>query len=334
MITILILGFIFSAVLQFAYLNKYDVISGLATRENFAVAKAILVSIGVGMILLNVEIAMGFASYHVKPFVLGGIILGGSIFGIGMAILGYCPGTLAISAGEGSIDAIIGIIGGILGGITYTILLPYISPIIGPDLGKISLASLLGNHNILFFIIVIIIGILFVYSAYLLHKQDKDKNNKWLYSGIALAILNIVVFSSFVTNRPIGASTSYPYVGDLLTGLTNNAYFQKIATPGNWEVIFLFGAFLGGFIISLFRKDFNVILLHKNWIKYKGESPMKRVIWAFVGGFILVFGARMAGGCTSGHILSGGMQFAISSLVFAIFVAIGLLVTGKIFYKS
>lgn len=42
----------------------------------------------------------------------------------------------------------------------------------------------------------------------------------------------------------------------------------------------------------------------------------------------------MAGGCTSGHILSGGMQLAFSSLTFAVFVFIGLLLTGKLFYRA
>jgi hypothetical protein len=41
----------------------------------------------------------------------------------------------------------------------------------------------------------------------------------------------------------------------------------------------------------------------------------------------------MAGGCTSGHILSGGMQLSVSSLVFAVFVFAGLLLTGKYFYR-
>jgi uncharacterized membrane protein YedE/YeeE len=42
----------------------------------------------------------------------------------------------------------------------------------------------------------------------------------------------------------------------------------------------------------------------------------------------------MAGGCTSGHILSGGMQLAFSSLVFAVVVLAALLVTGKLFYRK
>jgi len=331
--SILILGFLFGAILQYANLNKFNVISGLALRENFAVPKAIALSIGIGVILLSVEIALGMASYHVKPFILGGLLIGGLLFGVGMALLGYCPGTLAISFGEGSIDALIGIIGGLFGGLFYTIVLPYIKPILGTNMGAMSLNSLIGT-NTLFFIITIIVGVIFSYAAFILHKKDKNKDKKWILSGIALAILNLIVFSSVVTNRPIGASTTFPYVADLLTGFTDNNYFNAIKTPGNWELIFLAGAFVAGVIISLIRKDFKLILIHDNWKKHKNNSSTSRIIWSFIGGFILLFGARMAGGCTSGHILSGGMQFAFSSLFFAVFVFVGILITGRYFYKS
>ncbi|HID40043.1 MAG TPA: hypothetical protein EYP36_11085 [Calditrichaeota bacterium] len=120
----------------------------------------------------------------------------------------------------------------------------------------------------------------------------------------------------------------------MITNFTNNDYFNKIEGPGKWEMIFLFGAFISGLGISLIKKDFKIILLHDNWLKYKGSSSLKRIIWSFIGGFILIIGARMAGGCTSGHILSGGMQLAFSSLTFAVFVFIGLLLTGKVFYQT
>lgn len=97
---------------------------------------------------------------------------------------------------------------------------------------------------------------------------------------------------------------------------------------------FLSGAFISGVLISLLRKEFKITLIHSNWEKYKGSSAGKRIIWSFIGGFIIIFGARMAGGCTSGHVISGGMQLAVSSLVFAIFVFAGLLVTGKYFIKE
>ena len=331
---IILLGFLFGAILQSARLNRYNVISGMATLENLTVAKAIAVAIGVGAILINVEIGLGFASYHVKPFILGGIMLGGLIFGTGMAILGYCPGTMAISLGEGSLDALWGIIGGLLGGLIYTILLPSVQPILGPDLGSISLNSLLGSNPTVFYLLVFVIGAVFIATAFILNKIERKKDMTWLYAGIALAILNAVVFLSAVTDRVIGASTMFPYLADWLTGTTDNDYFTKIQKPGQWEVLFLGGAFVSGIIISLFRKEFKLRLIHDNWKKYKGTSSLKRIIWAIFGGFILIFGARMAGGCTSGHVISGGMQLAVSSLVFALFVFAGLLIPGRLFYRK
>lgn len=332
-VLILIFGALFGAVLQYASLNKYNVISGMARLDNLLVAKTIVLAIGVGALLITSEIALGLASYHVKPFLLGGILMGGLIFGAGMAILGYCPGTMAVSLGEGSWDALIGIIGGLFGGVVYTLLLPSMNGILGPNLGKISLNSLMGT-NILFFVMMFIIAAAFIFIAFWLHKKDKSKNQKWIYSGIALAVLNAIVFATAFTNRPIGASTSYPYVADVITGFTDNDYFEKIKTPGNWELIFLSGAFLAALVISMIKKEFKFTLIHSSWKEYHGESKGKRIFWAFIGGFILIYGARMAGGCTSGHILSGGMQLAMSSLVFGVFVFAGLLITGKLFYRK
>ncbi len=330
---ILIFGALFGLIIQYAKLNKYDVISAQSTLKNNTVIKTILLTIGLGSILLSVMIGLGLASFHVKPFVTGGIILGGLIFGSGMAILGYCPGTLAISVGEGSLDAFVGIIGGLFGGLTFTLLLPEIKGILGPNLGKISLFSLIGSNSILYYILVLAIGVTIIYAAFFIHKKENNSDEKWVVSGVLLALLNIIVFWSLTTNRPIGASTSYPYLADFLTNVTSNGYFTKIQTPGNWEMIFLFGAMLAAFIVSLLKKEFKLRLIYPNWEKYKGTSAAKRIGWAFAGGFILIFGARMAGGCTSGHIISGGMQLAVSSFVFAVFVFIGLLITGKVFYK-
>ena len=332
-VSILIFGFIFGAILQYASLNKYNVISGLAVLENFAVAKAIALAIGVGSILLTLEIGMGFASYHIKPLLLGGIVLGGLLFGAGMAILGYCPGTLAISLGEGSIDALIGILGGLLGGLIFTLFQPSIAGLLGPDLGSISLQSLSGS-NAVFYLLSFILSGLFIAVSFWLHKKDQTKDYKWLYAGIALAFLNAIIFLTATFDRPIGASTAFPYAADLLSGTTENSYFEKIKNSGNWQLIFLTGALLAGFMISLLKKEFKWVLIHSNWEKFKGSSKTKRIIWAFIGGFVLILGARIAGGCTSGHILSGGMQLALSSMLFAVFTFAGLLITGKLFYHK
>jgi uncharacterized protein len=333
-ITILVLGFLFGAALQYAKLNRYNVISGMATLENYAVAKAIATAIGVGVIIIAIEIGLGFASYHIKPVLLGGIAIGGVIFGTGMAILGYCPGTLPVSLGEGSVDALIGIIGGLAGGLFYTLILPSVQGILGPDLGNISLYTLLGEHKFLFYSVDFILGAAFILTAFWLNRKEKANDLKWMFAGLGLAILNAIVFLTIGTNRIIGASTAYPYVADLVTGTTQNNYFPKIMAPGKWEVLFLTGALVSGIVISLLRKEFKITLIHSNWEKYKGNSAAKRIIWSFLGGFILIIGARMAGGCTSGHVLSGGMQLAVSSLLFAAFVFAGLLITGKYFYRK
>ncbi len=332
-ILILVFGFLFGALLQSSRLNKYNTISGMARLEDFTVAKAIAVAVGVGAILLSIEIGLGYASWHVKPILLAGIVVGGLIFGAGMAILGYCPGTLPISLGEGSLDALVGIVGGIAGGIVYTLIQPSVQSMLGPDLGKHSLQSALGG-GILYFILVFVFGLALVATAFWLNRLENKKSYRWLYAGIGLAVLNCIVFLTSVFDRQIGASTTYPYLGDLITGLTQNEYFASTVKAGSWELIFLGGSFLSGLVISLIRKDFKIELIHTGWSKTEGNSPVKRIGWAFVGGFIMLIGARMAGGCTSGHVISGGMQLAASSLLFGAFVFAGLLLTGKFFYRK
>lgn len=100
-IIILSIGIVFGLLISYAGLNKYNTISGLSVLKDFTVAKTIMLVLGFGGILLIFEMMTGFAVFHVKPFYLVGTTLGGIIFGIGMSVLGYCPGTLPISLGQG-----------------------------------------------------------------------------------------------------------------------------------------------------------------------------------------------------------------------------------------
>ncbi len=334
MFGIFFLGFVFGIAIITARLNRFDTISGMATLEDLTVAKAMLFAIGLGIIILSFEIGFGFAGYHVKPFILGGVVLGGVLFGVGMAILGYCPGTLAISAGEGSLDAIIGILGGLLGGAVFTVVLPSIKGLLGPNFGKVSLESVLGSHGFVFYLLAVAIGMAMMAFAFYLDKIERGKSKKWLYSGIMLGVLNPIIFLKTVQNRPIGASTAFPYLADRIADLTSNSYFLKIQKSGNWELIFLTGAIVSAFVFSVLRKEFAFKMVYSRWENYKGGSKGKRAFYAFLGGFILIFGARMAGGCTSGHILSGVMQLSLSSFVFGIVVFANLVITGKLFYRK
>lgn len=332
-VLIISLGFLFGLFLQYAKVNTYNSISGMAVLKDFTVAKTIATAIGIGAIGLSIAIGLGYADFHIKPFLVGSVITGGLLFGTGMAILGYCPGTLPVSLGQGSVDALIGILGGLAASILFTLLSPTIHGALGPDLGKIALSSIVGSGSATYYILVGLIGAMLIAGAFWLQRIEKKKEMKWFLSAAGIALVALTIF--IVSDRVLGASTFYPYIADRLTGLTDNDYYIKqVQQSGFYEMKFLAGAFLSGLAYSLVKGEFKIRLLQENWIKLKGTSSTGRIFWAFNGGFLLLFGARLAGGCTSGHIISGGMQLAVSSWVFAIFVFAGFLTTGRFFYRK
>lgn len=330
----LLFGFLFGYFLLQAKLNRYDTISGMATLEDYTVAKAIMLALGIGSVLFGFEISMGMADFHVKTMIPWAQIFGGIIFGSGMAILGYCPGTLAISLGEGSVDALVGIIGGITGSLAFYAVAPELGFLYATELGKVSLHSVLGGFGPAYFIIVALWAALMIGGALYLNRMEKSTSKKWVYTGAGLAVLNGIMFMDITIGKPIGASSVFPYIGGMATGLTESDWFGKVTGSGSWQMIFLGGALLAGFLFSVIRKEFKLTLIHSRWAKYKGQSIPRRLVYAFLGGFLLLFGARMADGCTSGHVISGGMQMAFSSYLFALFTFAGLLVTGHFFYRK
>jgi len=91
--------------------------------------------------------AMGsIESLHIKNATLWGNLLGGGIFGVGMAILGYCPGTGVAAIGDGSRDAIFGVIGMVVGAALFAEVYPWFNEyLLKPlDLGKETLATITG----------------------------------------------------------------------------------------------------------------------------------------------------------------------------------------------
>ncbi len=153
----------------------------------------------------------------------------------------------------------------------------------------------------------------------------------WALAGVLFAVINLITF--IVANRPIGASTAFPYIGNVLFPVIENDYWKEIKTSGYWEAWFLLGGLVGAFITSKLTKTFRFTLTPVYWEKNLGMSTKSRVLFAFLGGFLLIFGARMAGGCTSGHMFSGGMQLAVSSLWFALFAFVGGLIVANILYR-
>ncbi len=159
----------------------------------------------------------------------------------------------------------------------------------------------------------------------------------WWMGGISMSLLFYFTFSNFGAERPIGASTGMAYLSTILFGLDAQQYqyTKEIEQSGAWEGVMLIGVFFGGLFMSFFvTKSFHISYIPTLWKERKNRSVKSRMLWSFIAGFLLVFGARLAGGCNAGHILSGGSQLALSGIVFAI-VALGTgVITGRFFYKK
>jgi len=159
----------------------------------------------------------------------------------------------------------------------------------------------------------------------------------WWMGGILMAGLLLIAFSIFGADRPIGASTYVPFFAGLIFDLDPEkySYLKEVKNAGSWEGVMLLGSLVGGFVTSVFiTKSFRFSLMPTGWRKYKNNSVLSRILWSFFSGFLLIIGARLAGGCTSGHFMSGMSQLAISSMIFGTVVMISLVITGKFFYNT
>jgi uncharacterized protein len=100
-----------------------------------------------------------------------------------------------------------------------------------------------------------------------------------------------------------------------------NRYYTVRAEAGlepkiGWYMMLLAGVFFGAWLSSWLSGDRSNTVVPPLWRWRFGSSKAKRFAAAFAGGVIMVFGARVAGGCTSGHGISGTLQLALQSWLF------------------
>jgi hypothetical protein len=137
-------------------------------------------------------------------------------------------------------------------------------------------------------------------------------------AGAALGAIAAV--SVAVLGHPLGASGAYQnlasYAGRIL--LPNNVFFRAVAPPEvGWQAILLGGVFLGALFASLLGRSFRW-----RWVPDEGfderfgPDPRARWLNAFLGAFLVEVGAGIAGGCTSGLAISGGVALSPGAFIF------------------
>ncbi|WP_456384363.1 YeeE/YedE thiosulfate transporter family protein [Persephonella sp.] len=175
MIKVFILGAIFGAIMQLGFLDRLSKVIGAFLLKDLTIPKALMIAMGVGAVFLYSAEYFGLIQFHIKPFYPVGVALGGLIFGIGMVIVGYCPGSMPEAVGEGRMDALLGIISGVIGGIIFTIYYPvyHSSFLHGKTIGAPTLTDLFGLEGLAKLLTGIAIGMTFVLLAFLIDRLEK-----------------------------------------------------------------------------------------------------------------------------------------------------------------
>lgn len=156
-------------------------------------------------------------------------------------------------------------------------------------------------------------------------------------AGIGIGLLSWLSF--LISGKPIATSTTFARTGGMIEKMitgekaTQRPYYKKIKLQINWQWMLVIGVVIGSFLSSVLSGDFQIgVWVPSLWASAFGDSALLRVIVAVVGGIILGFGARFAGGCTSGHGISGTLQLAVSSWISAILFFIGGIITAHIIF--
>ncbi len=159
--------------------------------------------------------------------------------------------------------------------------------------------------------------------------------------GAGIGVLSWITF--YFMGRELGISSTFVRLPGFLESflvprhIINTEYFSRslVGVPiFNWQFALVISIFVGAFVSSRLSGDVTKETIPILWKKRFGKSKRLRSICAFIGGVIILFGARLAGGCTTGHGISGTLKLVLASWVAVISMFAGGIVTAIILYKK
>ncbi len=158
--------------------------------------------------------------------------------------------------------------------------------------------------------------------------------------GAAIGVLSWLAFAT--VDKQVGITTAFEYTGALVEKAVvpqvPQAYLQEKAKDGktpkiDWEWMLVLGVFIGAYASSKLSGDRAPNeKVPPLWRWRFGDNPALRYLGAFAGGFLMMLGARIAQGCTSGHAISGTLQLALSSWMFAAIIFVVGIATAFVIY--
>ena len=156
-------------------------------------------------------------------------------------------------------------------------------------------------------------------------------------AGIGIGVLSCITF--LLSDKFIGCSAAFSRTSGMIEKLfrgnivAEKPYYKKFAPSIDWEWMLVLGVFIGAFLSARLSGQFQIAWVPNHWAAAFGNSLFTRWAVALVGGTIMGIGARWAGGCTSGHGISGTLQLAVSSWVAALCFFIGGILTATLVFS-
>ncbi|MCF8024950.1 MAG: YeeE/YedE family protein [Desulfobacteraceae bacterium] len=157
---------------------------------------------------------------------------------------------------------------------------------------------------------------------------------KWVPASFALAGIIIFIFATF--GPPASSSGFVSTLKGAIQVVAPDyveakAHYRMIPDTGSWIFAFVLGMAIGGFIAG---RTFSIQVrdIPEIWEKRFGNSRVKRYAATFAGGFLILFAARLAGGCTLGLFISGSTQLAVSGLLFGVLIFAFAMLTARIVF--
>ena len=166
------------------------------------------------------------------------------------------------------------------------------------------------------------------------------RKKKWspYLTGVLLGLLNL--FAIYYCHHALGASSAFTrYVGMIEKLIAPEHFatlkYYKIYKPyWNFTAIAVIGMLIGGYISARLSNDIKFRMIPKMWSKRFGSNKWIRIIASIIGGFCVGFGARMAGGCTSGQGISGGAFLSVSGWLAICFFFAGGIITAFLLFGN
>lgn len=156
--------------------------------------------------------------------------------------------------------------------------------------------------------------------------------------GVGIGVLSCFTF--LISGKALGCSTSFARSAGMIESLFRpkeveaKLYYQEFKPAVDWQWMLVVGMVIGALISSLLSGDFQWQWIPSKWEASFGADRVIRIAASLLGGILLGFGSRWAGGCTSGHGISGTMQLAVSSWISAICFFIGGVSAALFLYRS